>query len=316
MTPSELHTPVMLEEVMEGLALNPDAYVVDCTFGRGGHSRAILATLGNSGRLLALDRDPAAIGSPEAVHLQADSRFLLRHGCFADLATRIAEVGWMGRVSAVLMDLGVSSPQLDEATRGFSFMRDGPLDMRMDTSQGVTAAEWISEVDEAELTRILREYGEERFARRIAGLIVKRRKEHPLTTTRKLVDLVEEAVPYRDPHKHPATRTFQAIRIAVNGELDELTKAQRSVPAILAPGGRWVVIAFHSLEDRLVKRFMRDQDIGARVDSRLPLQPPRSGGVLKRVGKARLPTEAEIQRNPRARSAVLRIAERSEIFHR
>jgi len=299
----------MLEEVLEGLALQPDACVVDCTFGRGGHSRAILAALGDAGRLLALDRDPAAVSSPEAMLMQTDARFLLRHGHFADLATLIAETGWTGRVSALLMDLGVSSPQLDEAARGFSFMREGPLDMRMDTSQGVTAAEWISEVGEAELARVLKEYGEERFARQIARLVVRQRKEYPLTTTRSLVKLIEEAIPYRDPHKHPATRTFQAIRLAVNGELDELVKAQRSIPAILAPGGRWVVIAFHSLEDRLVKRFMRDQEVGERVDPRLPLQ-TRPGNVLRRIGKARLPTEVEIQRNPRARSAVLRVAER------
>lgn len=309
MTAPELHIPVMLSEVLEGLALSPDAFVVDCTFGRGGHSRAILGQLGSGGRLLALDKDLSATQSEEAASLQKDSRFAVCHGSFADLAMWVAKEGRIGKVSAILMDLGVSSPQLDEAARGFSFMREGPLDMRMDTSAGVTASQWISEVSETELIRVLREYGEERYARRIAATVVRHRKDQPLTTTRSLVRLVEQAIPNRDTHKHPATRTFQAIRIAINGELDELARAQAAIPDILVSGGRWVVIAFHSLEDRLVKRFMRDQEIGQRIDPRLPIQTEPTG-LLKRVGKARLPTDEEIRRNPRARSAVLRVAER------
>ncbi|MGI9213026.1 MAG: 16S rRNA (cytosine(1402)-N(4))-methyltransferase RsmH [Methylococcaceae bacterium] len=309
MTQPELHTPVMLSEVLEGLALSPDAFVVDCTFGRGGHSRAILDKLGCEGRLLALDKDPTAIESEEAMRLRADSRFMVRHGSFADLAMWVAGEGRTGQVSAVLMDLGVSSPQLDEATRGFSFMREGPLDMRMDTSAGITASQWISEVSETELIRVLREFGEERYARRIAAAVVRHRKAQPLTTTRSLVRIIEQAVPNRDIHKHPATRTFQAIRLAINGDLDVLKRAQSSIPGILGSGGRWVVIAFHSLEDRLVKRIMRDQELGQRVDPRLPIQ-TESTGLLKRIGKARLPSEEEIRLNPIARSAVLRIDER------
>lgn len=305
------HKSVMLQEVLDGLAIDPAAKVIDCTFGRGGHSQAILDSLGAEGKLLALDKDPAAINSAEAGRLRDDPRFSLRHASFAQLAECVREIGWMGQVSAILMDLGVSSPQLDEADRGFSFMRDGPLDMRMDTSQGITAAEWLSMVSEAELIRVLRDYGEERFSRRIAGAIVRRRSEYPLITTRDLVNLIERAVPHKEIHKHPATRSFQAIRIALNGELDELAAAQSQVPSILAPGGRWAVIAFHSLEDRLVKRFMRDQEQGEIVDPRLPFQPKPATTTLRRIGKARLPTEFEILDNPRARSAVLRIAERS-----
>lgn len=305
------HKPVMLQEVLDGLALKPDAWVIDCTFGRGGHSRSILDKLGVDGRLLALDKDPSAIHSPEAVQLLQDPRFHLRHGSFAHLAQYAEELGWLGRVSAILMDLGVSSPQLDEADRGFSFMREGPLDMRMDTSSGQTAAAWLATVTESELVRVLRDYGEERFARRIAAAVVKQRGEQPLSTTRDLVKLIERAVPHRELHKHPATRTFQAIRIALNGELDDLVAAQPQVLSVLAPEGRWVVIAFHSLEDRLVKRFMRDQEVGESVNSRLPFQPPGTHFTLRRVGKARLPGETEIQDNPRARSAVLRVAERT-----
>jgi len=312
MTAERVHCPVMLAEVLEGLALEPSARVVDCTFGRGGHSQAILACLGSGGRLLALDRDPAAIESPEARILREDSRFTLQHGRFADLKTAVTAMGWLGQVSGILMDLGVSSPQLDEAGRGFSFLREGPLDMRMDTSRGLTAAEWLSKVGEAELARVLRDFGEERFARRIAAAVVRQRGIEPLVTTRDLAQLIERAVPHRETHKHPATRSFQAIRIALNGELDELAAAQSQVSEVLAPGGRWVVIAFHSLEDRLVKRYMRDQEIGEKLDPRLPVQPD-STATLRRIGKARLPGEIEVRENPRARSAVLRVAERRPV---
>jgi 16S rRNA (cytosine1402-N4)-methyltransferase len=305
-----MHRPVLLREVVEGLALTPDSYIVDCTFGRGGHAKAILEHLGGEGRVLALDKDPEAITSKEAAALLLDSRFTLRHGSFSQLAEFVEAQGWAGRVSGVLMDLGVSSPQLDEAERGFSFMRSGPLDMRMNTSRGPTAAEWLATVAENELARVLREFGEERFARRIARAIVAGRSNRPLLTTGDLAALVERAVPAREKGKHPATRSFQARRIFINRELDELEQGLRQAIDLLRPRGRLVVISFHSLEDRIVKRFMRDEERGGgrfEVHRRArPLRPPR----LKRIGKAIMPDAEEIAVNPRARSAVLRVAER------
>lgn len=303
------HRSVMLPEALEGLAPAPDGCIVDGTFGRGGHTRAILACLGSQGRLLALDKDPDAISSPEALALAADSRFALEHGSFARLREFIQARGWLGQVSGVLLDLGVSSPQLDVAERGFSFLRDGPLDMRMDTSQGLSAAEWLATVSETELVRVLRDYGEERYARRIAHAIVARRPSRPFLTTGDLAGVIAQAVPSREPGKHPATRSFQAIRIVINRELEELETALQQAVEVLRPGGRLAVIAFHSLEDRIVKRFMRDEERGGGpVNTRLPL--PERSGRLKRIGKAILPSEAEVADNPRARSAVLRIAER------
>ena len=302
----EAHRPVMLAEVLEGLSVRSDGVYVDCTFGRGGHSKAILKRLGESGRLLALDKDPTAVASEMAKELSHDPRFSIEHGSFADMQKMVQRLQCLGRVTGVLMDLGVSSPQLDEAERGFSFLREGPLDMRMNTSCGLTAAEWLMQVKELELVRVLREYGEERFAGRIAKAIVAAR---PVLTTRQLADIVEKAVPLRERHKHPATRSFQAIRIAVNHELDELEAGLRQAVEVLQPGGRLVVIAFHSLEDRIVKRFMREQECGKPVPAHIPWPEPHRSR-LKRIGKAQMPGESEVGMNVRARSAVMRVAER------
>jgi 16S rRNA (cytosine1402-N4)-methyltransferase len=299
----------MLRETLEGLALRPGDYAIDCTFGRGGHSRAVLDAIGRDGRLLALDKDPDAVGSEQAQRLLADGRFSIEQCSFGELRRCAESAGWLGKVAGVLMDLGVSSPQLDDAERGFSFLRNGPLDMRMDTGRGVTAAAWLLTVPENELAGVLREYGEERYARRIARAIVEHRSQRPLATTGELAELIEKAVPTREQAKHPATRSFQAIRIALNRELEELERGLEQAVDVLRPGGRLVVIAFHSLEDRIVKRFMRDQEKGPPGASRLPFQPSHTG-TLKRIGKAALPTEEEALDNPRARSAVLRVAER------
>jgi 16S rRNA (cytosine1402-N4)-methyltransferase len=305
-----LHRPVLLKEAVECLMPESGSHIVDCTFGRGGHSRVILDCLGDQGRLLALDKDPDAIASREAAALLADPRVTLRHGSFARLRELVEQCGWAGRVSGVLMDLGVSSPQLDEAERGFSFMRSGPLDMRMDTSRGVTAAEWLAVVSENELARVLRDFGEERFAGRIARAVIAQRSHRPVMTTGDLAGIIEQAVPTREKGKHPATRSFQAIRIFINQELDELEQGLQQAIDILRPGGRLVVISFHSLEDRIVKRFMRDEERGGGAhDVRWPGQPLRPAR-LKRIGKAIMPCAEELSENPRARSAVLRVAER------
>jgi len=296
----------MLVEALEGLAIRADGFYVDCTFGRGGHSLEILRRLGSSGRLLALDKDPAALDSAEAGALREDPRFSLVHGSFAGLRGQLERLGMAGSVAGVLMDLGVSSPQLDEAGRGFSFLRDGPLDMRMDTSRGPTAAQWLDEVGEAELARVLKTYGEERFARRVAAAVMAAR---PVRTTRQLAALVEKAIPHKEKHKHPATRSFQAIRIAINHELDELEQGLAQAVEVLAPGGRLAVISFHSLEDRIVKHFIREQERGKPSPSRLPLLTEHQP-TLKAVGKAGMPAEEELRANVRARSAVLRVAER------
>jgi len=304
-----LHLPVMLAEALEALDVRPAGVYVDCTFGRGGHSLALLRRLGSSGRLLALDKDPAALDSAEAKQMLEDPRFALVHGSFAGLAEQAKYWGILGMADGVLMDLGVSSPQLDEAERGFSFLRDGPLDMRMDSSQGQTAAQWLDTVSEAELIRVLQAYGEERFARRIARAILGGR---PITTTRQLALLVEKAIPVKEKHKHPATRSFQAIRIAINHELDELEQGLTQALEVLAPGGRLAVISFHSLEDRIVKRFIRGQERGEPTALRFPLIHQHKP-TLRAVGKAIMPGKQELESNIRARSAVLRVAERMSV---
>jgi 16S rRNA (cytosine1402-N4)-methyltransferase len=296
----------MLVEALEGLAVRPDGFYIDCTFGRGGHSKEIVQRLGDAGRLLALDKDSAALESVEAKAFRNDPRVILAHGSFASLKEQAERYGMVGNVAGLLMDLGVSSPQLDEAERGFSFLRDGPLDMRMDTSAGLTAAEWLEGVDAKELAWVLKNYGEERFAKRIAESIVAAR---PITSTRQLATLIERVATHKEKHKHPATRSFQAIRIAVNHELDELKAGLAQAVEVLAPEGRLAVISFHSLEDRIVKHFIREQERGKPVPSRLPLLAEHKP-VLKMVGKARMPTEEELRTNVRARSAVLRVAER------
>ncbi|WP_422880185.1 16S rRNA (cytosine(1402)-N(4))-methyltransferase RsmH [Methylomarinovum caldicuralii] len=304
-----VHLPVMLEAALEGLALAPDGVYLDGTFGRGGHSRAILERLGPEGRLVALDKDPDAVASAEAERLRRDPRFTLVQADFRDLGAVVREAGLWGRVAGMLLDLGVSSPQLDTAARGFAFLQEGPLDMRMNPAVGVSAAEWLARADERELADVIHRYGEERYARRIARTIVRARTETPLRTTRQLAELVERAVPRRERHKHPATRTFQAIRIHVNRELEALEAALAQSLEVLAPGGRLVVIAFHSLEDRIVKRFIRRHSRPAPLPRKLPVVVSELDLPLRDLGKRR-PDALEIARNPRARSAVLRVAER------
>lgn len=301
------HITVLLKEAVDALAIKPDGVYVDGTFGRGGHSRAILAQLGPEGRLIAFDRDPQAIAAGEAI---GDGRFELVHAPFSDFAEALAERG-VEKVDGVLLDLGVSSPQLDEAGRGMSFRFDASLDMRMDTTRGMTAAEWLAEAPVADITRVLREYGEERFAYEIAKAIVAARAGGHVATTGQLAAIVEETVWKREPGQHPATRTFQALRIFVNQELEELSLVLPQVVAALAAGGRLVVISFHSLEDRIVKRFMRDESRPPQLPARLPVRAadlPRP--KLGLVGRQVRPSDEEIAANPRSRSAVMRIAER------
>nr|WP_213069411.1 16S rRNA (cytosine(1402)-N(4))-methyltransferase RsmH [Methylomicrobium album] len=305
------HLPVMLEEALEQLAIKRQGIYLDCTFGRGGHSRAILQRLDTNGRLLAIDRDPDAIKSEAAQHLLRDNRFQLFHGCFSELAEIVGREGLNGRIDGILLDLGVSSPQLDDPERGFSFMKNGPLDMRMNSAAGLSAADWLASVSEKELVRVLFEYGEERYARRIAKAIVTRRTVGPIGTTRHLAELIAEAAPATEKHKHPATRTFQAIRIEINHELDELQKALQQAVEVLKPGGRLAVISFHSLEDRIVKRFIRSESGSKHDPGKLPIRESEiEKGLLKKIGSSIKAGKQEIERNPRARSAVLRTAER------
>jgi 16S rRNA (cytosine1402-N4)-methyltransferase len=313
MTPIErdsAHRPVLLQEAVDALAVRPDGFYVDGTFGRGGHSALIRDRLGPNGRLWLIDRDPAAIARAQAL-FGDDPRCRIHHGSFADLRALAAQQGVLGQIDGLLLDLGVSSPQLDEAERGFSFLRDGPLDMRMDSSQGMTAAEWLTTADADQIARVLREYGEERFAWRIAQAIVKRREEGtPVATTRELAELIEAAAPVRERHKHPATRSFQAIRIFLNRELEALSQILDDACDLLAPRGRLVVISFHSLEDRMVKRFMRAKSSTGDVPPELPVIPDALKPRFRLVGKAAQAAEQEVASNPRARSAVLRVAER------
>lgn len=305
------HLPVLFAETLQALDVKSDGVYIDCTFGRGGHSRGILDRLGLGGRLLALDRDVEAIRSELAHEMAKDSRFSPHHACFSAIGDIAAQENVQGQVDGILMDLGVSSPQLDTPERGFSFLYDGPLDMRMDHSSGMTAAQWLAEVDERDLVKVLFEYGEERFARRIARAIVEKRRDEPLSTTRQLVDLIVNSVPVRERHKHPATRTFQAIRIEINRELEELKSGLAQAVDVLKPGGRLVVISFHSLEDRIVKRFIRAES-GAKHDpGRMPVKESEiDKGVLRKVGKAIKAGADEVALNPRSRSAVMRVAER------
>jgi 16S rRNA (cytosine1402-N4)-methyltransferase len=297
-----MHQPVLENEALEALALKPAGIYVDGTFGRGGHSRAILAQLGPQGRLIALDRDPEAAAAARAL---ADPRFTFVQTSFSDLSALPP------RVDGLLFDLGVSSPQLDDPRRGFSFRADGPLDMRMDPASGPSAAEWLATAEQQQLTEVIRDYGEERFAKQIAAAIVAARRREPILRTRQLADLVAGAVRTREPGQDPATRTFQAVRIHVNRELEEVSLMLPRAVARLAEGGRLAVISFHSLEDRIVKRFLQAQ---ARPDvpRDLPLRASEMPQpVLKIVGRAQRASHAETTRNPRARSATLRVAERT-----
>jgi 16S rRNA (cytosine1402-N4)-methyltransferase len=298
-----------LEQAVDGLKVRSDGCYVDCTFGRGGHSRLILARLGRAGRLIALDRDPQAVAAGGEID---DGRFRMLHGRFSRLA-ELAEEAGVTRAHGILLDLGMSSPQLDDPARGFSFRFDAPLDMRMDAGGGVTAAEWLAHAAETEIREVIKNHGEERFAKQIAAAIVAARARGPVGTTRQLAALVAEAVPAREPYQDPATRTFQALRIHLNQELEELSLVLPQCLQLLNPAGRLVVISFHSLEDRIVKRFMRDNARPDPLPRRLPLRAHElPQPKLRLVGRAVRPAAAEITANPRARSAVMRIAERTE----
>lgn len=304
-----LHRPVLLSEVLDALRVKPDGFYVDGTFGRGGHAAAVLERLGAEGRLLAFDKDPEAVAF--ATRRFADeSRLLMRRGSFINLAPVVSELGWQGNVDGILFDLGVSSPQLDDAERGFSFLKPGPLDMRMDPKSGSSASQWLAVASEREIAQVLWQYGEERYSRRIARAVVAARGSVPITTTEQLAALIARVLPGRERHKHPATRSFQAIRIFINRELNDLEAVLPQTVDALAPGGRLAVISFHSLEDRIVKRFIRDQQRGPQLPPDLPVLPAAYAPRLRPVGKPVYAAAQEVQANPRARSAVLRVAER------
>nr|SPS04425.1 S-adenosyl-dependent methyltransferase activity on membrane-located substrates [Candidatus Nitrotoga fabula] len=307
LTPELTHKTVLLNEAIEALQIKPDGIYIDCTFGRGGHSRLILQKLNAHGCLIALDKDPAAVAAGQAI---TDKRFTLIHSEFSRL-TEILNVLGVNEVDGVLLDLGVSSPQLDEMQRGFSFRFDAPLDMRMNNSSGETAANWLANVDESLLKEVIRNYGEERFASQIASAIIAARQKAPIVTTRQLSEIIAQTVRTREPGKNPATRTFQAIRIYLNQELEEIARVLPQCVDCLKPGGRIVIISFHSLEDRMVKHFLRDMAQGDQLPRNLPIRAAEiRKGNLRLIGKAIRATLQEILANPRARSAVMRVAER------
>lgn len=312
------HISVLLDEAVNGLNIKANGIYIDATFGQGGHSKLILSLLGKKGRLIAMDCDPYAVAT--AKKIITDSRFLIKHSSFSQLQTFTITEGLIGKVDGILFDFGLSSLQLDNPDRGFSFMRDGPLDMRMDPTIGQSATEWLMKAKESDIAWVLKTYGEERFSKRIARAIVARNHhslEEPLTRTRQLAELIVQISPFKEKRKHPATRSFQAIRIHINNELEEIEKALKSSLNILAPRGRLSIISFHSLEDRLVKYFIREHSKGLKVPVRLPLtdlqlkvisrQP-----ILKMLGKIR-PTKKEVTKNPRARSSIVRFAEMLEL---
>ena len=303
------HTPVLLEEAIEALAIVPDGQYIDGTFGRGGHTRAILERLGPAGRLFALDKDWEAITYAKA-HFSQDERLQIRQGSFAQLSEAAQEWNVVGKVNGILLDLGVSSPQFDDAQRGFSFMQAGPLDMRMDSQQGMNAAHFINEASESDLADVFFTYGEERYSRRIARAIVMERAKSPIQDTATLAEIVKTAHPKWEKHKHPATKVFQAIRIYVNQELTDLESCLAQTLEVLAVKGRLAVISFHSLEDRMVKQFMQRAEQGVAVPKHIPVKTNHLQGRLRRLGRAIKPTDGEIQSNIRARSAILRIGEK------
>lgn len=304
------HYSVLLQESVDGLVTDENGFYIDGTFGRGGHSQEILGRLSSEGQLVGFDKDPRAIETGRALALH-DSRFSIIHNSFTELklALDYAKTNEK-KISGILLDLGVSSPQLDEAERGFSFMKDGPLDMRMDNSKGVSAAQWIASAGEDEMIRVFRDYGEERFAKRIARAIIEVRDKRTIDRTLDFAQIVKEANPRWEKHKHPATRVFQAVRIFINAELEDLEQVLESAIDILSPGGRLVVISFHSLEDRMVKRFFRDLAKGKQLPRGLPVTELMLDKKLKLVSKAVKASESEVQKNIRSRSAVMRIAER------
>lgn len=303
-----MHTTVLLNEAVEALNIKPNGIYIDATFGRGGHSQAILERLGDDGRLLAVDKDPEA--KTAAAPFLSDSRFEIVANDFSNLAQIAKDRHWLGCVNGILIDLGVSSPQLDDAKRGFSFLRDGPLDMRMNPHQGLSAMQWLNSATQNDIANVIYQYGEERFSRRIASAIVRAREIEPLKTTLQLAKLVEQAIPKKDKFKHPATRTFQAIRIFINNELNALTDCLKQSLDVLAIQGRLVVITFHSLEDRIVKQFIQKESHGDDFPIDLPVMQKDLNHRLKKHGKGITPSQSEIDRNPRARSARLRIATR------
>jgi len=302
------HQTVLLEEAVHALITNRNGTYVDCTYGRGGHSQAIADRLNADGRLLVVDKDLAAIDHAEA-RFRHDPRVLIEHGAFSQLKSMVKK-HQLPDLDGVLMDLGVSSPQLDDGDRGFSFQQSGPLDMRMNQAEGETAEQWLQKASEQNIIDVLKRYGEERFARRIARNILKARKTAPIDTTQKLVSIIETSIPFREKHKHPATRTFQAIRIQVNHELEELETCLHDVIDLLNSGGRFVIISFHSLEDRIVKRFFRRMEKGEDLPSRLPIRDADLDKRVRVLGKPVRASEAEIARNRRARSSIMRIAEK------
>ncbi|QTS87494.1 16S rRNA (cytosine(1402)-N(4))-methyltransferase RsmH [Ectopseudomonas khazarica] len=305
------HITVLLDEAVEGLAVRGDGCYMDGTFGRGGHSRLILQKLGPDGRLLGFDKDPLAIATGEALAAE-DGRFVVVQRSFAELGDEAVVRGLGGQVSGILLDLGVSSPQLDDPERGFSFLNDGPLDMRMNPDAGVSAADWIARADEDEIARVFKDYGEERFAKRMARAVVQRRVEQPFTRTADLAKVLTEANPAWEKGKNPATRAFQGIRIFVNNELGDLERGLEAALESLEVGGRLVVISFHSLEDRIVKQFMRRQAKGEadKLPRDLPIIPKAFEPRLKLIGKPVYASDEELKANPRSRSAVMRIAEK------
>lgn len=304
------HQSVLLQESVDGLAILKDGIYIDGTFGRGGHSEAILRCLSDKGYLLAIDKDTVAVSHGQE-RFAADKRFHIVQGSFANLTAFTREAGIYGRVNGILLDLGVSSPQLDDPERGFSFMQDGPLDMRMDPEQEMDAAMFVNKAEADEMAKVFREYGEERFAGRIARAIVEARALAPIKTTAVLAEIVKQANPRWEKHKHPATRVFQAIRIHVNQELADLRTGLNAALDCLAPGGRLAVISFHSLEDRMVKQFMRDKETGPRLPPGVPVRNEDMLTCFKRIGKAVKPGEEELRQNIRSRSAILRIGEKT-----
>lgn len=305
------HVTVLLQEAVSALNVRTDACYVDGTFGRGGHSRLILQQLSADGRLLGFDKDPEAIASGLRL-AQQDPRFFIVQDSFAQMEQALTGRNLAGRVSGVLLDLGVSSPQLDDAQRGFSFSQDGPLDMRMNPRQGMSAADWVASASADEMARVFKEYGEERFARRMAAAVVQRRSEQPFVRTADLAEVLSAANPAWEKGKHPATRAFQAIRILINNELGDLEQGLQAALDVLEVGGRLVVISFHSLEDRIVKQFMRRQAKGEpdSLPRHLPVMPEPFVPRLKLVGKPQYAADDEVRANPRARSAVMRVAEK------
>jgi len=303
------HYSVLLDEAVDLLIQDADGFYIDGTFGRGGHSRKVLAQLGSNGKLLVIDKDPSAVEAA-GQNFSDESRFEIAHGSFAQMREFVTERGMAGKVDGVLLDLGVSSPQLDEAERGFSFLRDGPLDMRMDSSQGMTAADFINKAEDTEIIRVLKEFGEERFAKRITRAIVEAREEKTIDRTLQLSEIVAKANPAWEKGKNPATRAFQGIRIHINNELGDLQAVLDQALEILKPGGRLVVISFHSLEDRMVKRFIRRQEKGEELPAGLPVTDDQLNRTMKSIGKAVKANAGELEENIRSRSAIMRAAEK------